>query len=116
MTIVRNVRSGAVLAERAEVAQGMLRRGLGLMGRRGWASADGLLLPHCNSVHSFFMRMPIDLAYLDKKGKVVRTRAALKPWRIGPIDFTTDAVLELPAGTLARTATEVGDTVEVLAD
>jgi uncharacterized membrane protein (UPF0127 family) len=114
VTIVRNQRSGALLAERAEVASGMVRRGLGLMGRGGWQRSDALLLPHCNSVHSFFMRMPIDLAYLDKEGKVVRTRGTLKPWRIGPIDFKADAVLELPSGTLARTETSVGDTLEVV--
>jgi len=91
----------------------MVRRGLGLMGRRGWTRSDALLLPHCNSVHSFFMRMPIDLAYLNKQGQVVRMRHDLKPWRIGPIDFKADAVLELPAGALARSSTEVGDRLVV---
>lgn len=113
MTIVRNARSGALLAERAEVAKGVVGRGLGLMGRPDWRRSDALLLPHCNSVHSFFMLFPIDLAYLDKEGRVVRTRSALRPWRVGPIDFRADAVLELPAGTLERSQTVVGDTIRI---
>jgi uncharacterized membrane protein (UPF0127 family) len=107
-----NTTRGAPLARRAEVASGVVRRGLGLMGRRGWGESDALVLPSCNSVHSCFMRMPIDLVYLDRDGLVLRTVERLRPWRIGPIVRRADSVLELPAGALSLVEVAVGDRIE----
>jgi uncharacterized membrane protein (UPF0127 family) len=106
---IRNVTQATEVARAAEVAAGMIRRGLGLMGRRAWTDTDGLVLEHCNSIHTFFMRMPIDVAYLDREDRVVRLIGELAPWRIGPIAFKANRVVELPAGTLARTGTQLGD-------
>ena len=112
---VRNASTGLPVAVNAEVARGPVRRGLGLIGRRGWPRSDGLVLEHCNSIHCFFMRMPIDVLYVDKRGHVVKALPAVNPWRIGPISFKTDWVLELPAGTIERTGTRVGDRLERVA-
>jgi uncharacterized membrane protein (UPF0127 family) len=111
---VRNASSGSRVAVNAEVARGPIRRGLGLMGRRSWPTSDGLVLEHCNSIHCFFMRMPIDVLYVDKQGQVVKVLESLRPWRLGPISFKTDWVLELPVGTIERTGTRVGDRLELL--
>jgi uncharacterized membrane protein (UPF0127 family) len=110
---VDNASIGSRLAAHAEVARGPVRRGLGLMGRRGWSTSDGLILPRCNAIHCFFMRMPIDVVYVDKSGRVVKALRDLRPWRIGPISLGTDWVLELPEGTLERTRTSVGDLLVV---
>lgn len=58
----------------------------------------------------FFMRFPIDVLYLDRSHTVVRAQREIRPWRIGPL-YTKGArfVIELPAGTIARTGTAVGD-------
>ena len=108
-----NTTRGTLVADRVEVARGPIRRGLGLMGRRGWTESDGLLLEHCNSVHTCLMRMSIDVAYVDRKGRVLRT-AELRPWRIGPIVRGSAQVLELPAGALERSGTRAGDDLEIL--
>jgi uncharacterized membrane protein (UPF0127 family) len=113
--LVRNATRGRVLAGAAEIARGPIRRGMGLMRRRGWFGSDALLLEHCNSVHSFFMRMPIDVAYLDKGGRVMRMVSSMRPWRVGPIVWSADSVLELPAGALARSGTAEGDRLELAA-
>jgi uncharacterized membrane protein (UPF0127 family) len=104
-----------VVAACAEVARGPIRRGLGLMGRRGWSGSDGLVLESCNSIHCFFMRMPIDVLYVDKHGQVVKALPNLKPWRLGPISWRTKCVLELPTGAIERSGTQVGDRLEILA-
>jgi uncharacterized membrane protein (UPF0127 family) len=111
--VIENTTRGARLAQQAEVARGPLRRGLGLMGRRGWAVSDGLVLERCGSIHTFFMRMPIDVVYLDRDGTVLRADGAMAPWRIGPIVRRARTVLELPAGTITRTGTQPGDAVVV---
>jgi uncharacterized membrane protein (UPF0127 family) len=106
---IENRTRGTELAATGEVAAGMIRRGVGLMGRRAWTDSDGLVLEHCNSIHTFFMRMPIDVAYLDREDRVVRLIGQMAPWRVGPIAFEAKRVVELPAGTLERTGTQLGD-------
>ena len=57
----------------------------------------------------FFMRFAIDAAFLDREGRVVRAAAHLAPWRLAIAARGVRDVLELPAGTLARTGTQAGD-------
>ena len=111
---IQNWTRAAAIAHRTEVAKGMLRRGIGLMGRRGWASSDGLVLKGCNSIHTFFMRMPIDVVYLDSANRVLRADGSVKPWRLGPIVWKANTVVELPAGTIERTGTKAGDLLQVV--
>lgn len=102
------------MAEAAEVAESFLARGVGLIGRKDWSRGDGLVILPCNSVHCFFMSIPIDVAYVDSKGSVCRLAPNLKPWRIGPIALRARYVVELPAGTLDRTACQIGDRLELV--
>jgi uncharacterized membrane protein (UPF0127 family) len=76
-------------------------------------AGHGLLLSPAGSIHTFFMRMPIDVLYLDRDGTVLRADRAVPPWRLGPIVRRARTVLELPAGTIARTGTQPGDSVVV---
>ena len=111
--VIRNASRGRILAHRAEVADGWLRRAVGLIGRREFSAADGLVIEPCNGVHTFFMRLPIDVVHAASDGEVMRLIHALRPWRIGPIVRRSRWVLELPAGTLAGTGTRIGDRLEV---
>jgi uncharacterized membrane protein (UPF0127 family) len=101
--------SGTVLAERAEVAEGFFERGVGLIGRRDWVRSDALVIQPCNSIHCFFMSLPIDVAYVDREHVVLRVVPDLKPWRLGPLVWRAHYVVELPSGTLARTGAQPGD-------
>ncbi len=109
-----NRETGQVLAERAEVADSVLARFLGLMGRAELPAGAGLVIVPCNSVHCFFMRFPIDVIHLDRAGKVLRCVPALRPNRIGPIVLGSHSVVELPAGTIAATATRDGHHLDLL--
>jgi uncharacterized membrane protein (UPF0127 family) len=111
--VVTNLTAGRAIAGRVAVAGGPGRRLLGLMGQRQWRGLDGLLLEPCNSVHTFFMRMPIDVLYLDRGGLVVRLVHNLRPWRLGPIVWRAHRVVELPAGTLERAATQLGHRIAI---
>jgi uncharacterized membrane protein (UPF0127 family) len=57
----------------------------------------------------FFMRIPIDAAFLDRDLKVVKAVHAIAPWRVTPLYRSARSVLELPAGTLAASGTQEGD-------
>jgi hypothetical protein len=71
---------------------------------------QALVIDPCTSIHMFFMRFPIDVLYVDRENRVVRVQARIKPWRVGPL-YTRGArfVIELPAGAIEASGTQVGD-------
>lgn len=83
-------------AIRLERADTFLKRFCGLMMRKN-LEEDGLLLLPCGSVHTCFMRFPIDVLYLDKTWHVIG-KETLRPWRVGTYIRGTKAVIELAEG------------------
>ena len=65
----------------AEVARGFWARLKGLIGRRGLPPGRGLLILHCNAIHTFFMRFAIDATFYDRQDRVVKTVRGIRPWR-----------------------------------
>ncbi|MFP2933675.1 DUF192 domain-containing protein [Pyxidicoccus sp. 3LG] len=106
---VNNETRQRLLADRAERADGFLDRFKGLMGRRSLAVGEGLHIVPCNSIHTFFMRIPIDVVFLDAQGTIIRQMPALPPWRTTSVYFKSRSVLELPAGVLEASGTREGD-------
>jgi uncharacterized membrane protein (UPF0127 family) len=114
-----NQTRGRSLATQIEVAGSVWGRFMGLMGRRELPRARGLWLPGDNGIHMFFMRFAIDAVFLgrptaDGTRPVVAVRRRLRPWLgIVPLVRAANGVLELPAGTIDDTGTEVGDLVRL---
>lgn len=79
-----------------------------------FAEGQGLWIVPSEGIHTFGMRFPIDAAYLDAKGKVLRVYHGLRPWRLAAVTLRARSVLELPAGTLERTGTEPGDVLDFI--
>ena len=73
---------------------------------------EGLRLPRTSSITMLFMRFPIDAVFLDRGRRVVRTRERLRPWTLAVVARGAHEVLELPAGTVARSGTQAGDEIE----
>jgi hypothetical protein len=109
---VLNATRGTILATRLEAAHSSATRRKGLLGRDCLLSGEGLWIVPCESVHTFFMRFPIDLVYLDRKNQVRKVRSNVGPWRMSAC-FSAHSILELPAGTVRETRTERWDTVEI---
>jgi uncharacterized membrane protein (UPF0127 family) len=103
------VRDGEVLAT-LEVAESAGARTRGLLGRDGIEGA--LLLQPARSVHTFGMRFPIDVAYVDRELNVIRTRA-MRPWRLGRVVFKAHGIIEAEAGSFARWDLKPGDHLEI---
>lgn len=81
---------------------------------RGWlgketAGEDGLLILPCNSVHTFFMKFPIDVVFLNFKNQVITSVEVVRPHKIIWPVKEAKGVLELPAGAVARLAIKAGD-------
>ncbi len=84
------------------------------MGRRNFGLSQGLLLKDTNSIHTFFVFLPIDVVFLDSEMKVVRTVASLKPFSISPIVWKAKSVLELPVGTIKTQEIKVGKQINLV--
>ena len=98
-----------MVAERVERADTFLTRLVGLMGRKGLADDQGMWISPCKSIHTMWMRFPIDVVFLDKELRVVTVRERVAPWRATPFIKTASSVLELSAGAVARTGLAAGD-------
>ena len=66
---------------RARVARTLFERIRGLIGTKSLPEGEGMLILRCNSIHTFFMSFPIDAAFLDRDGNVVKTVRNIRPWR-----------------------------------
>jgi uncharacterized protein len=106
--LVRNDTRKTVLAEAADLADTSATRRTGLLKHERLGPGEGLWIVPCESVHTFFMKFPIDLVYLDRGRKVRKVRHAVPAWRLSAC-LAAHSVLELPAGTVASTGTVVGD-------
>jgi uncharacterized protein len=92
---------GAVVCDRCVLAETVVSRLKGLLGRSVLEPGEGLLLRPANSVHTAFMRFAIDAVFVDRHLRVIDIEAGLRPWRRAA-RRRARAVLELPAGEAAR--------------
>jgi uncharacterized membrane protein (UPF0127 family) len=105
---------GVVVAEHVERVNTMWGRFLGLMGRRELPAGHGLAISPCSSIHMFFMRFPIDVAFLARDGTVKRVYHGIRPWHVSRIVRGAKTAVELPAGTLSAAGVEAGTTVQLV--
>jgi uncharacterized protein len=92
---------GNVVCERCIVADRMLPRMKGLLGRRELPPGEGMLIKPAPSIHTVFMRFPIDAVFLSRTGEVLKVSSNVKPWRARSCR-RAHAVLELAAGEADR--------------
>lgn len=108
---IQNLTRGTELASRLEVADTPATRNKGLLGRSGLPSGGGLWIVPCGSVHTFFMKFPIDLVYIDRRKRVKKVCGPVGPWRVSACLFA-HSILELPAGTIENSQTRPGDQLQ----
>ena len=115
MARVVNSRNQKVLVSDLEWAHTMKARLVGLIGRESLSEGKGLWIKRSgNSIHTFFMKFPIDVLFVNKKGVVKYAVTNIRPWKLvlTPLLLPTDC-LELPAGTVQRCETKIGDVLSV---
>jgi uncharacterized membrane protein (UPF0127 family) len=98
---------GNVVCERCLLAETPLARLRGLLGRSDLPAGEGLLLRPAGSIHTAFMRFPIDAVFLDRADRVLKVAHELAPWRMSGCRGAR-AVLELPAGEAAKRGLHAG--------
>jgi uncharacterized membrane protein (UPF0127 family) len=110
---------GRPLAERAWATTSTFERAQGWLKRESVSDGEGLLIVPCNSIHSLGMRFAIDVAFLDRRGRVRKLAPQVRPGRLawGPLSGIllpwTIQALELPAGRLQASGLRVGDLLQI---
>jgi hypothetical protein len=115
-TFVFNRTRQAYLATDLSVADTHWSRFCGLMLKdaSNFQKGQGLWIVPSRGVHTFAMRFPIDVIYLDKAKRVVHLEPGLKPWRMAAVKLQAASVLELPGDTLGASGTTIGDELEIV--
>lgn len=104
-------RNGVRVIDSVEVATTFWARMTGLMGRRPIPPGHALMIPHCGSVHTFFMRFDLDLFFLDSEGRIVKVARNVTPYRIVLGGMRAATTVEIAAGWLEAKALQPGDLV-----
>ncbi len=110
--LLKNVTRNTLIAENLEIAGTSARRSKGLLGRNSLAPGGGLWIAPCESVHTFGMRFPIDLVYLDRSFEVKKVKHSVGPWRMS-MCLSAHSILELPTGVIQSSRTQPGDILDI---
>ena len=100
-----------ILGQGVVVADTWQMRTKGLIGRSKLDSGEGLLIKNCKAIHTWFMRFPIDVVFMDKNYCVVKTISQLKPFRLAFGGRSAQHTLELPSDTINSAQVRIGDMV-----
>ncbi len=113
--MIYNLNSRMTLAANPVTALGWRMRLCGMIGRRFVSGElDAMVFPRCNCVHSIGMTVALDLLFLDVESTVTGMKENYPPWALFPCGCRKAAVtIELPAGTLRRTHTKIGDKINL---
>lgn len=103
------------VATEAILADTYFQRLIGLLGKtKRWAQLGrGLWIVPSRGVHTIGMMFPIDLIFLSNEKQVVHVEEHLRPFRISKVFLRATSVLELPAHTIYRSRTQLGDVLEI---
>lgn len=108
-----NLSKKCVLAAEVILANSFFKRIKGLLGYRALGTNQAMLLRPANSVHTFFMRFPIDVLFVGKDNIVVAAVRNMQPFRATSIFLKSAFAIELPAGVIQSTGTSKGDLLQI---
>ncbi len=100
---------GKLILPEVEKAESFIKRSAGLIFRSEPTSGYGMLFEECGSIHTLFMKFPIDAVLMDNENRVVRVISGLRPYRFTPFIFNANKVLELKNGSANFLNIKAGD-------
>ena len=110
---VFNETKGTFLAFRVTVADSILGRLIGLLGRRSLKPDRGVWIVPANAIHTICMLFSFDVVMIDQNFRVVSVTEMVKPFRIILPKLRAESVIELPTHTIFRSRTEIGDQLRI---
>ena len=107
--LIINERNGAIISLNATVATKYFDRMIGLLKKDKLKEGHALWIKPCNSIHTFGMKYPLDIIFLDKCNIVISLRINIKPNRFCVPRLLCHSAIELPAGSIERICLHLGD-------
>lgn len=101
-------------ADKVEVAENFWSRLIGLLGRNSLNNGTALWIARCPSIHTFFMKFPIDVVFVDTSLKVCACYKNVRPWRLILPVHGASSVFECSIGAISRGQVEKGDQLHVV--
>jgi hypothetical protein len=111
--MIANLTRNTTIASHIEIAQDPLSRMKGLLGKNDLSKGEALVITHCQSIHMFFMKFPIDVIFCDRQDRVVGLCLNIKPFCLSAIFFKASFAIELPTGSIAASMTQLGDQIKL---
>jgi hypothetical protein len=111
--MILNATRSTTIASRVEIAGNSWQRMKGLLGRPELPLNNALIITHCQSIHMFFMKFPIDVIFCDHQDRVAGLCVGIKPFRLSPLFFKASYAIELPIGSIAASQTQIGDQIQL---
>lgn len=108
--IIKNKTNGKILSENAVKAKTYKQRAFGLLLAK---KAATMIFQTRFGIHTLFMKYPIDVLVLDKENKIAALKRDLKPNRIFVWNIKHDTIIELPAGIIQNSSSNIGDQILV---
>jgi hypothetical protein len=111
--MIVNITRGTTIASDVHFATTGKERTRGLLGREGMPEGEALVFPRCRQVHTFGMRFPIDVLFVDRRGRVARAVSNMKPGRLTAWVIRSRTTVELPAGAIVNSDTQTSDEIAI---
>jgi uncharacterized protein len=106
---LRNATTGEIVATDVKKALGWLERMLGLIPRKRVEPREGLWFEDCGVIHTLGMKTEIDVVFLDKDQRVLRTVCSVPQNKLLLACRGAESVVELGSGALSRSDVLIGD-------
>lgn len=113
MAVLRSETRRQQLISDLRVATTEWARGKGLLGRKSLGPDEALLIPRCNSIHTFFMKMTIDCVFVDKNLRIKAIYPRVKPFRIIWPVWGARSVIEIAEGRSIELKLQLGEQLHV---
>ncbi len=102
-----------IISKKLIKAKSLWEKTKGLIGKTELDEQSALWIDKCNSIHTYFMKIPIDVIFVDKNLKIYSLKHNLKPWKIIWPQWGAQSVFELPAGKIKKLDIHRGDQLYV---
>ena len=106
--------SDLLISSNIKTADSFFKKLFGLIFSAPLQESEGLLIDNCNSIHTFWMRYPIDVLFLDSNNKVIRYFENLKPFRMTPFIKGAIKAVELKSGTVRACPIKIGGCLKLM--
>jgi uncharacterized protein len=107
-------KTNKIVVEDLKIANGILSRAIGLLGRKSVNPDFGIMFPKCRSIHTHFMRFSIDIIFVDDQNRITELFENLKPWKILIAkNKKSRHIIEVAAGSIEKSKLTIGSQLEL---